>query len=628
MLGSLITGGTFQKMNFKLRSTKIHRNIIRLVNLKKFFQRFNLKWTNFLIPTLLLIATAAFEGLTTVLLIPLVKGIVQMDFSFIKETAVFETLATKFTQMPFIYSNSSMFIALSLIIFGASFLKNVFFYLSSIASALQRRKFINNLRKKIFERYLSFGKLYFDRTNQGYLQTVLESLTEMVEKDLYGFHNMLSAIFMLFGYVCIMFFIAWRLTIIAMILFLFLRYISIALIKKTKKISREYTTNQGILSQYIFNILSCMTLTKSYKYEKKESERFGNISNELEKIGFRIDKRVSLFYPLNEMILLIVALTLISVTAFLFVKKKMGDLSSLLVFFYTLKRATGAISVISVFFGRLAEAAGPARAIMKVFDDGNKVFIKDGHRKFTRLKKDIKINHLSFSYDDDLCILKDITFSIEKGEMLALVGETGAGKTTLINLIMRFYDSPPSSIIIDSTDIREFTLESLRQHIALVSQEALLFNDTIRNNLTYGLERQISTEELIEVVKRARLYDFIKDLPYTFYTYIGDRGVRLSGGERQRISIARALLKNADILILDEATSSLDTQTERLIQEAIEEVIKDRTTIVIAHRLSTIRNAHKIAVIEKGTLVEIGTPEELFRKKGKFYQYYEAQKFH
>ncbi len=202
--------------------------------------------------------------------------------------------------------------------------------------------------------------------------------------------------------------------------------------------------------------------------------------------------------------------------------------------------------------------------------------------------------------------------------MLGIVGPTGSGKTTLINLILRFYDSPPASIMIDGVDIREFSFKTLRNHMALVSQDTLLFNDTLKNNIIYGLDREVTEKELIDTLQKARLQEFILSLPKGLDTSIGDKGIRLSGGERQRLSIARALLKNADILILDEASSSLDTKTEIFIQQAIEELMRGRTVICIAHRLSTIKGMDKIIVIEGGMLKEEGSLLELLEKKGKF----------
>ena len=276
----------------------------------------------------------------------------------------------------------------------------------------------------------------------------------------------------------------------------------------------------------------------------------------------------------------------------------------------------------------LARLKPPLKELAKIFDDKDKFYVIDGSKTFSGLQKGIEFHNLKFSYTPEIPVLKDINFFVEKGKMTAMVGPSGAGKTTLISLLMRFYDCPSGSIVIDGEDIKNFTLKSLREHISLVSQEVFLFNETLRYNMAFGLDREIKEVELIDVATKARIYDFISRLPNRFDTQIGDRGVRLSNGERQRIAIARALLKGSEILILDEATSSLDTKTEKLIQQAIDEAIKGRTAIVIAHRLSTIKSADKIVVIEEGKFIEEGSLTELLNKKGHFYKYWEAQKFY
>jgi subfamily B ATP-binding cassette protein MsbA len=325
--------------------------------------------------------------------------------------------------------------------------------------------------------------------------------------------------------------------------------------------------------------------------------------------------------------LLVAVLLLISFMTFVIQKEKTGEIGTFLVYFYILKRSQTAFNALNNVRTSLAYANGPISAISEILDDKDKFFVEDGGKEFSELKEGIDFRHLSFSYIKGKEVLRDVTLKIDKGKFLALVGPSGGGKTTLINLILRFYDCPPNSILIDGNDIRSFTLKSLRSRIAVVSQDAWLFNDTIRNNIVYGLKKDIPAEQVARAAKNARLLDFINSLPEGFDTYIGDRGVKLSGGEKQRLSIARALLKGADILILDEATSSLDTKTERLIQESINEMIEHKTVIAIAHRLSTIQHADRIIVIDNGRTLEEGTLNELLAGKGLFYEYWKDQKF-
>ncbi|MDP7477523.1 MAG: ATP-binding cassette domain-containing protein, partial [Candidatus Peribacteraceae bacterium] len=276
--------------------------------------------------------------------------------------------------------------------------------------------------------------------------------------------------------------------------------------------------------------------------------------------------------------------------------------------------------------GIIANASGPLDEILEVLSDEGKPFVEGGDKEFSGLSDELRFKNLTFSYSDDRTILSDVSFVMPKGKMTAIVGPTGAGKSTLISLLMRYYECPEASIFLDKEDIREFTLDSYLKRTALVSQETLLLHESLRNNIAYGLN-DVSEDDLQNAIKSARLDDFIASLPKGLDTLIGDRGVKLSGGEKQRVSIARALLKGADILILDEATSSLDSKTEHLIQEAIDEAVQGRTSIVIAHRLSTIKHADKIVVIEEGQCKEEGTLDDLLAKKGVFFGLWEQQRF-
>ena len=261
------------------------------------------------------------------------------------------------------------------------------------------------------------------------------------------------------------------------------------------------------------------------------------------------------------------------------------------------------------------QAVAASTRVFAVIDEKADIIDSPNAKPITPLKNAVEFKDVSFTYDDKTQVIKDLNLKVNAGEALAIVGSSGGGKTTLVNLIPRFYDVTGGSITIDGEDIRDATLKSLRGQIAIVTQQTILFNDTIRNNIAYGdLDR--SEEEIVEAAKAAHALEFIERLPDGFDTVIGESGAKLSGGQRQRLSIARALLKNAPILILDEATSALDTESEREVQKALENLMRNRTTFVIAHRLSTIRNSDRIIVMQDGKIIEEGDHKTLLQKKG------------
>ncbi|MBU2251614.1 MAG: ABC transporter ATP-binding protein/permease, partial [Candidatus Omnitrophica bacterium] len=464
--------------------------------------------------------------------------------------------------------------------------------------------------------------------NTGSLNQVLIGFTNAVASQVMILESSLTSVFILVAYLVIMLVISWKLTIFVMLIFPLVAYSSKWVIEKIKKSSMIWAEAHTILGRRIFNTLSGILLVKAYVTEDSEEEQFNDASNAIKELESNIDKKRCLVPLVHEIIALVMLLLFIAAIAFLVVKKGSGDVAIFAVYIIIVRRVFTYSKESSSVRVSLANMEGPMRNILKVFDDQDKFFVIGGKKEFKGINKSIEFNHLNFSYKKRAQILKDISFSVEKDEMTAMVGPTGAGKTTLINLILRFYDCPSSAILVDGIDIREFTVKSLRAGIALVNQEPLLFNDTLRKNMTYGLKRECPDEELMTIAEKARLHEFILKLPKRLDTVIGDRGVQLSGGEKQRVSIARALLKDSEILILDEATSSLDTHTEKLLQEAVGQLIKGRTTITIAHRLSTIKNADKIVVIEDGRFVEQGSLNQLLKEKGKFYRYWEEQKFY
>ncbi|MFA7677403.1 MAG: ABC transporter ATP-binding protein, partial [Candidatus Omnitrophota bacterium] len=548
------------------------------------------------------------------------------DFSFIKETPVlkdFLNIVTPFFARP----NTAIFVLLVALIFSSAILKNLFQYLSSVATLFLARQFAHNLRKRIFKRYLSFGKLFFDQNSAGSLYQILVGFSQRIATEIQVLKQALYTVFVLIVYLIIMAAISWQLLIFAVIIFPAFHYSVARLIKKIKTSSHYFAEASSELGKKISNALSCIPLVKAYKAEEKEKEWFAYASERVRSFHFSIDKKQALIGPIQEIIFLCMSLVLVGAIAFLFMREKTGDFAGYVVFFMVLRRSSGSFGVFNNIRSSLASIKGPLREVDKVFNDNDKCFISEGTSELKKIDEKIEFQHLNFSYSQGTEALKDINFSVNKGEMTAIIGSSGGGKTTLINMIMRFYKPSSGRIEIDGVDITNFTLKSLRNKIALVSQETFLFNASLRFNMLYGLNREVDDKTLFDAMEKAQISDFILSLPRGIDTEIGDRGVKLSGGERQRISIARAILKNAEVIILDEATSSLDSITENKIKIAIEELTQDKTTIAIAHRLSTIKNTNNIVVLEKGRIVEQGQPEELLKKKGKFYQYWQEQKF-
>lgn len=595
--------------------------------LKTFLRIMGVKPHFFAITALLSFLVAALDGLSVGLLIPLAKGVIARDFTFLKNVPVFETVIARFPNLFAGAPAKFMFILLVTIIFTAAIAKNAFKYLAAVYNAAKREMFSLRLKQFIFDRFLSFGKMFFDRTSQGHIGSAIGFAEQM--SSLFGILNSaLISVFTLLVYLGIMLAISWKLSIFALMIFPVFHYSVGWIVSKIRKTAALQTETVLKLSREVFNILSCMALVKAYDKEDEAKKKYTDLNEELRRWNLSLAKKRDLIAPIQEIITLVSLVVLISVVAYIFLKTHTTDISRFLILLYILRRSVPILGSFNNIRASLATLEAPIEKVAAVLDDNDKFFVPSGKRIFDGLKEGIRFKNMNFSYTDDVSVLKDVDLFLEKGKMTAIVGPTGAGKTTLINLIMRFYDCPPATVFLDNIDIREFALKSLKKHKALVSQDAILLNDTLRNNIAFGMSTRVSDEKIIDVVKKAQLYDFVMGLPDGLNTEVGDRGVKLSGGEKQRVAIARALLKGADILILDEATSSLDTKTEKEIQKAIEEAAKGRTMIVIAHRLSTIKNADKIAVVENGKFLEEGTLTELLERRGKFYRYWEEQKFY
>ncbi len=462
--------------------------------------------------------------------------------------------------------------------------------------------------------------------NLGSLSTVLLNFSQAVASQLNSLQRLASNLFSLVAYFGILIFISWQLTILTFCVIPVFVFLSKKVTDRFRALVKDHARSEEHLDERIFSVLSAIPLVKAHGTEDYEKRIFREASETEANSSFAMGKKKKLVQPIEE-INMTIACTILASFVVLFDPVAERHIADYLVFFYVVRLSLPGFTAISQLRMALSHSAVRISRIMDILNNEKKFIIAGGVRDFEGLKKSIECKHLTFGYHDSKPVLSDISVKFEKGKMTALVGPTGSGKTTLAHLLLRFYDCPAGTIFLDGKDIRDFTLQSLTPHIAYVSQDAFFFNDTIRMNMTYGLTKPVSEENLADVARKARLYDFIMALPQKFETRIGERGVQLSGGEKQRLSIARALLRDCEILILDEATSALDSKTESLIQEAIGEAVNGRTTIVIAHRFSTIRHADRIIVLEHGRLVEEGSREDLLTKKGRFYSFWNEQKF-
>ncbi len=577
-----------------------------------------------LVPITLSVFAAVFEGAGMGLLIPILNGFIQKNFSFVIDAPYIGPIVHKLPQA--VLQNDRLIFGTLLAGFVVvQILKNVFRFTSTASIAYFSERSVHHLRKVLFSRYLSFGKQFFDTTNIGHHNTLLVEFTRNALRPLSMLDKYINSVFALTVYFVMLMAISWRMTVIAVPLFAILHFAIQKAIFKIRVLSRSIAARGSELGKRSVEILSTMALVKSSRTEKEEQKKYTAISDEKARLDYRVSALQAGISPFQEIITLLMATAVFVGALSFFGRDKIASAPALVVYFYIIVNAASKFGVLSGFRGSMASSTGTIDELLKIFDDQSKFFVIGGKKEFGGLTESIVCDDLTFSYTDR-DVLKNVSFAIGKGKMTAIVGPTGSGKSTLINLLMRYYDCPPGSILIDGTDIREFTLDSYIGKVAIVSQDTLLLHASLRDNITYGL-KDVSESELRDVIERSRLARFVDQLSQGLETLIGDRGVKLSGGEKQRVSIARALLRKAEILILDEATSSLDSQTEKLIQEAIDEAVQGRTSIVIAHRLSTIRDADTILVLKEGRLVEQGTLDELLAKKGVFHLLWEEQKF-
>lgn len=502
--------------------------------------------------------------------------------------------------------------------------KGIFNYFATSLLDTLGQGIIRDLRKSIFSHIHSLPISFFHNTPTGELiARVINDSTLIQHSVSRALAGVFKDLFQVIGLVGVVVYLNWKLALIA-IFFIPLAFLPVAHFgRKFRKLS---TTNQQTVAQ-VSNILhesiTGHKIVKAFGMEQYEIKRFSDTVDRLFKTIVKDIKNNSLQGPIMEI------LGGLGITAIIWYggHQVITGQSTPGIFFAFLTAIImiyNPIKGVSNINSAVQQGLAAARRIFDLLDITSSIQDKPGAIPLPPFRENITFNNVSFSYDGRTDTLREINLKVRQGEVVALVGTSGGGKTTLVNLIPRFFEVTQGSIQIDGTDLRDVTMKSLRSQLAIVSQQTILFNDTVRNNIAYG-EPDRSDMEIIAAAKAAHAYDFIQELPDGFATVVGESGARLSGGQQQRLSIARALLKNAPILILDEATSALDTESEREVQKALENLMKDRTTFVIAHRLSTIRNADRIIVIQNGQIVEEGTHEDLLERGGVYNSLHEMQ---
>jgi subfamily B ATP-binding cassette protein MsbA len=514
--------------------------------------------------------------------------------------------------------------ALILIVF---FLKNIFGYMQSYLMAHVEQGLMRDLRNEIYKHLHNLSLSYFTNERTGNLISRVTNDVNVVNGGVSAsFVTLIREPLLIIVFLGMAFTISWKLTLMSLVVFpfalIFISWIALKLHKESGVSLEKMSDITSVLQETISNV----KVVKAFAMEEFEDKKFRRETQSYFRTLLKLTRIRNLANPTTEFLSIVAAVVIIWYGGRQVLISNEMQATEFLVFLFAIFQIMPPIKELSSVYNRIHEFAAAGERIFEILDTKPAIANVASPVLLHELQETIEFRNVSFKYENaeldganNPVILSNINLRVRKGEIVAIVGPSGGGKTTLVDLIPRFYDVTEGAILVDGVDIRQLDLQSLRGNVGIVTQETILFNDTVRSNIAYGLV-DCPEEKVREAAAAANALAFIEAMPEGFDSIIGDRGVKISGGQRQRLSIARALLKNPPIMIFDEATSALDSESEILVQEAIERLMKNRTSFVIAHRLSTIRNANRIVVIEKGAIVQEGRHTELLKQKNGLYK--------
>jgi ABC-type multidrug transport system fused ATPase/permease subunit len=508
------------------------------------------------------------------------------------------------------------------------FLKNVFNYLSVWVLAPVRYGVVKDIRKQLYDKILILPLAFFSKEKKGDLMSRMSADVQEIEKSIIStldvtFREPLTILF----HLAFMLYISPSLTMFVLVMIVVMTVVVGNVGKNLKKVSKHGQEKLGQLLSILDETLTGIKIVKGFNAEQYQRTRFRNENGNYFLIMVRMFRRRSLASPLSEFLAIVIVAAILWYGGTLVLAGEI-EAKAFILFILVFALLIPPAKSFSAAFYNIQQGLASSERIDSIMDADNEIYEQENAKPITTFKDTLEYRNVSFAYYnyDNKPVLKDVNVTIKKGRMLALVGQSGSGKSTFVDLLPRFYDVLKGQILIDGEDIRNYRLVDLRKLMGIVSQEAILFNDTVHNNISFGMENA-TREDVIRAAKVANSDEFISKLPHGYDTIIGDRGNKLSGGEKQRLTIARAVLNDPPILILDEATSSLDTKSEKLVQEAIYKLMENRTTIVIAHRLSTIQYADEILVMQYGEVIERGNHIGLMAKNGTYRKLVDLQAF-